>query len=139
MPSHFIAHMPMVAYASIAKSNPNHGGDFKLLRRWCHRVPFQMDLLAEEYHPSESHRPLWSEILSEIERGAITTLVVPSLFHVAGDDFISLSKVLTFLKIHGVTLKSLTEVIDSRRDSRNEIILRLVDDTRKQSENRGDQ
>jgi len=90
-----------------------------------------MEILAEEIHPSEHHRPLWMEILEQIERGTLTTLIVPSLFHIAGDDFISLAKFLTFLKAHGVTLKSLAEVIDSRRDSKHEIILRLVQDTQK--------
>lgn len=130
---------PIVAYASMVTSNPNHKCDLKLLRRWCSRVPGQMDILAEEIHPTDDHRPLWSEILALIERGAITTLVVPSLFHVAGDDFVALSKFLVFLKARGVTLKSLTEVIDSRRASQHEIILKLVEDYGNTSPIRGAQ
>lgn len=82
---------------------------------------------------------MWSEILNQIERKEVSTLVVPSLFHVAGDDLIGLSKFLIFLKAHGVTLKSLTEVIDSRRVFHHEIILRLVHDTEKVGAVRGAQ
>jgi hypothetical protein len=62
---------------------------------------------------------------------------VPSLFHIAGDDFIALSKFLTFLKVHHVTLKSIVEVIDSRRDSATEVVLRLIKDTRNSNSVRG--
>jgi len=121
----------VVAYASIANSDIDNDHDLKLLKAWCKKVPIEIETLAEEIHPSEPSRPLWSEVLQKIERRAITTLVVPSLFHIAGDDFITLSKFLIFLKAHGVALKSLAEVIDSRRVSQNDIVLRLVLNTRK--------
>jgi Resolvase, N terminal domain len=129
--SRFFSPTPVVAYASIAASNLDNDNDLNLLRRWCARVPIEMEILAEEIHPSEHHRPLWMEILEHIERGNIATLVVPSLYHIAGGDYIALSKFLVFLKAHDVTLKSLTEVIDSRRESKNEIIFRLIQDTKK--------
>lgn len=122
---------PVVAYASMAVPSVSEESDFDFLRRWVAKTPFEIEILAEEFHPSEHQRPLWSEIMSGIEAGAITTLIVPSLFHIAGTDFIALANFLTFLKVHRVTLKSIVDVIDSRRDSKTEIILRLTQDTGK--------
>ena len=116
----------LVAYASMAVSNSTQESDFEFLQSWCRRIPIEMDLLAEDVHPTAVVRPFWNEILKGIESGSITTLIVPSLFHIAGEDFISLSKFLVFLKAHRVALKSLIEVIDSRRDSNNDIVLRLI-------------
>jgi DNA invertase Pin-like site-specific DNA recombinase len=124
---HFLNYTPVVAYASLDHSNLNKDLDLDLLRKWSLRTPFKLDVVAEEVDPTSEHRPLWSEILEEIERGGIHTLVVPSLFHVAGYDLIALSKTLTFLKMHHVTLKSLSEVIDSRRSPRHDIIVALRD------------
>jgi len=129
----------MLAYASIAASNPNHESDLDLLRRWCCRIPVETEILAEEVHPSEHHRPLWNQVLAQIEQGTLTMLIVPSLFHIAGEDYIALSKALIFLRAHGVTIKSISEIIDSRRDSNHEIIMRLVQDTGKVDAVRGAQ
>ncbi len=137
MPSRSDSFSPVVAYASIANSNLNRDCDLDLLRRWCARVPIEIEILAEEIHPCDSHRPLWNIVLDQIEREAITTLVVPSLFHITGDDYIALSKFLIFLKAHGVTLKSLAEVVDSRRNSNHEIILRMIQDSQKVATVRG--
>lgn len=130
MPNRPYSISPIVAYASLAVPSSDQTRDLELLRRWCSRFLVEIEVLAEEIPPSAEHRPLWFEILEQIARGNITTLIVPSLFHIAGADFIALSKVLTLLKAHGVTLKSLGEVIDSRRNSNHEIVLRLVENTR---------
>ena len=134
MPSIFSS--PIVAYTC---SSPSLNSDLDFLRSWCDKIPIEIDIFTEEAHPSDPNRPVWSDLLTEIERGNITTLVVPSLFHISGDDYISLSKFLVFLKKHGGTLKSLTEVIDSRRESRNDIILRLIHDTKKVNDSRSAQ
>jgi hypothetical protein len=135
--SRFLANSPVVAYASMVLSTHGEESDFEFLRRWCSKVPTDIEILADEFHPSVLERPFWNDLLNEIEREAITTLIVPSLFHIAGDDFIALSKFLTFLKVHHVTLKSIVELIDSRRDSQTEIILRLIQDTQKSNSVRG--
>lgn len=122
---------PVVAYASMAVPSVSEESDFDFLRRWVAKIPFEIEILAEEIHPTETQRPLWNEIMAGIESGAITTLIVPSLFHIAGTDFIALANFLTFLKVHRVTLRSIVDIIDSRRDSKTEIILRLMQDTGK--------
>lgn len=118
----------IIGYASLAAS----GGqtDLDLLRQWCMKVPTETEILAEEIHPNEKQRPMWLEILNQIKLGTVTTLVVPSLFHIAGDDVVSLFKVLTFLKTHDVTLKSLAELIDSRRDSKNDVIVKFFESSK---------
>ncbi len=133
----FMASSPVVAYASLVISTQGAESDFEFLRRWCSKVPVELEILADDVHPSAPDRQFWKDLLNEIERGAITTLIVPSLFHIAGDDFIALSKFLTFLKMHRVTLKSIVELVDSRRDSRTEIVLQLINDTRKANAARG--
>lgn len=79
--SRLLSPTPVVAYASISESNLNNDSDLSLLRNWCLRHPIGLEILAEEIHPGEMHRPLWMQIMDEIEAGAITTLIVPSLFH----------------------------------------------------------
>lgn len=122
---------PVVAYASMAVPSVSEESDFEFLRRWVAKIPFEIEILAEEIHPTESHRPLWSEIMAGIESGAIKTLIVPSVFHIAGTDYIRLANFLTFLKVHRVTLKSIVDVVDSRRESKTDIILRLMQNTEK--------
>lgn len=133
----FIARCPIVAYASMVISTKSGESDFEFLRRWCAKLPIDLEILADDVHPSAKERPFWMDLMNEIERGAISTLVVPSLFHIAGDDYIALSRLLTFLKTHRVTLKSLVEVIDSGRDSKTDIIMRSVQETRKSDNLRG--
>lgn len=132
---HFRFNSPVVGYSSLAVRDSG----YSKLQRYFKKIPIQTDIVAEEVHPSQDYRPVWREVLELVERQAITALVVPSLFHVAGADVIGLVKVLNFLKAKGVRLKSLTEVIDSSRVSQREIVLRLVRDTQLVASVRGAQ
>lgn len=127
MQNAFLTCTPLVAYTSTADARAQ--SDSNLLKLWVSKIPMEIDILAEEIDPSAKERPLWSALLMEIERGRIKTLVVPSLFHIAGADVVTLAKVLTFLKANRVTLKTLTELIDSRRDSKSDILLKFIEST----------
>lgn len=114
----FCSHSPITGYASMAL---NDSGLTKL-QRYFQKIPFEVDIVGEEILPGEMSRPVWSEVLEMIEREAITTLVVPSLLHVAGDDFNSLANFLKFLRLKGARLKSLAEWTDSSRIQDREIM-----------------
>jgi DNA invertase Pin-like site-specific DNA recombinase len=114
-------HSPVVGYASLALGQSG----FDSLYEFCQEMPFPTDLLAEDSSPSATHRPMWNEVLDLIEQKAVTTLVVPSLLHIAEGDARVLSIFLHLLRKYGVTLKSLEERIDSRRDSKAEILAHL--------------
>lgn len=118
---------PLVAYTSAAGACAQ--SDANLLKLWVSKIPMEIDIFAEEIDPLAKERPLWSALLMEVERGRIKTLVVPSLFHIAGADVVVLAKVLTFLKANRVTLKTLTELVDSRRDSKSDILLKFIEST----------
>lgn len=120
--SRFCSYSPIVGYASLALRD---SGLFKL-QSYFQKIPFETDIAAEDLHPRQDYRPLWSEVLELIERQAITTLVVPSLFHIAGDDFNLLRDVLKLMRIQGVRLKSLSEWVDNSRQPDNEILAGFI-------------
>jgi hypothetical protein len=88
-------------------------------------------VLIEAVHPSEIDRPVWATIKRQIEAGEVTTLVVPSLYHIAGNDFVGLSKILDFLKQHKVALKALKDVVDTRGISGPALIAKFYQDNEK--------
>jgi DNA invertase Pin-like site-specific DNA recombinase len=81
-----------------------------------------MEILTEEIHPRERGSKVWSEVLCQIESGQIKTLVVPRLSHIIGNDFIGLSKFLSYLRSKGAKLRSIQEFIDSDRESHQDIV-----------------
>jgi len=72
-----------------------------------------MEILAEEYHPSERRRPFFNQLRRIISKGESKVLVVPSLFHIAAGERERLLKFLNFLEFYDVRLMSLAEGIDS--------------------------
>jgi DNA invertase Pin-like site-specific DNA recombinase len=126
---------PIVGYASLATAHS--ADDLELLNSWCRQLSGESEILAEEILPSSLKRPLWQKIMTQIELGTVKTVIVPSLFHLAGGNVIALSHLLSFFDVHGVILKSLAEVIDSRKISKNDIVLQLIEDLDCKSENRG--
>jgi DNA invertase Pin-like site-specific DNA recombinase len=119
--SKFCSHV--IGYASLSKSPRTGLRDFQWLRNYTMKIPALVELLAEEVHPSSLNRPMWNEVLTSIEGGHVKLLIVPSLFHIAACDIGAMSDVLAFLTMHGVHLKSLKEGIDSRRQTRSEIMM----------------
>jgi DNA invertase Pin-like site-specific DNA recombinase len=126
---------PTVGYASLATARSADALD--LLNSWCRQLSGESEILAEEILPTELNRPLWNKIMIQIELGTVKTVIVPSLFHLAGGNMIALSHLLSFFDVHGVNLKSLAEVIDSRRISKNDIVLQLIEDLDSNRNNRG--
>jgi len=114
---------PIVAYVSLGLENDK----FTLgsVQDYCRETMVESEIFAEEILPDEKDRPLWQKVLDLIEREEVSMLVVPNLTHIAGNDSKSLSTFLTFLKIKGVRLKSLSEGIDSQPNSRAEILSKL--------------
>ncbi len=131
--SRFCSNSPVMGYASLALRD---SGLF-MLQRYFQKIPFETDIAAEDLHPSQDYRPLWNEVLELIERRAITTLVVPSLFHIAADDFNLSRDVLKLMRTKGVRLKSLEEWIDSSKMPDDEIVFKLVCDTVRMNAIRG--
>lgn len=111
-----------VAYAFISPTDPRNSSDLELLRHWCKGSNHNMEILTEEIHPRERGSKVWSEVLCQIESGQIKTLVVPRLSHIIGNDFIGLSKFLSYLRSKGAKLRSIQEFIDSDRESHQDIV-----------------
>jgi DNA invertase Pin-like site-specific DNA recombinase len=121
---------PVVAYASFdVRSNSVGDSDFEYLQRFCLKHPFPIELLAESAS-QDGKRIFWNQILDEIERGGVTTLIVPSLQHIAGDNELGLLRLLTFLKEHRVKLRSLKENVNSHKLSRRDILSRFQSSTK---------
>jgi DNA invertase Pin-like site-specific DNA recombinase len=100
--------LPVIAYTSLS---PNENGSEALdsLHDFCRDNACGVDIFAEEISPDEMNRPLWQKILNLIDQQKISRLVVPSLFHVAGNKKETLSSVLDLLKAKGVTLQVLSD------------------------------
>lgn len=111
-----------VAYAFVSPSDPRSRSDLDLLRHWCAGCRDFVEILTEEVHPRERGSKIWSEVLCRIESGGIKTLIVPSLFHIVGNDFIALSKFLTYLKTKGARIRSIREFIESDRYPHQDIV-----------------
>ena len=103
----------VLGYASLSPRGPLSFLDCKVIRDFSMNVTTEMEILAEEYHPSERRRPCFNEIRKIISQGAAKVLVVPSLFHICAGEGERLSKFLDFLEFHDVRLMSLYENIDS--------------------------
>jgi DNA invertase Pin-like site-specific DNA recombinase len=109
---------PVMGYASLALKDSG----LSKLNKYFQKIPFETEIVGEDIYPTAECRPVWNEVLELIERQALTTLVIPSLLHVAGDDFTSLANFLSLLRLKGVRLKSLAEGVDSSRLPGNEIL-----------------
>jgi hypothetical protein len=120
--SRFCFFTQTVGYASLAL---NDSGLIRL-QKYFQNIPFETEIAAEGVHPKEECRPIWSQILESIERHAITTLVVPSLEHLADDDYAALADVLKLLRLKGVRLRSLAERVDNSRQTSNQILAVFV-------------
>jgi len=116
---HF-SYSPVLGYASLALADQG----LERLQKYLRKIPFETDTIAEGVCPCEEVRPVFNEVLALIERRAITTLVVPSLRHLTGNDLEALAKVLRLFRLRGVRLKSLAEWVDSSRLSDREIMIR---------------
>jgi DNA invertase Pin-like site-specific DNA recombinase len=120
--SRFCFFTQTVGYASLAL---NDSGLVRL-QKYFQKVPFETEIAAEGVHPNWVCRPIWSQILELIGHKAITTLVVPSLEHIAGEDYTALADVLKLLRLKGVRLRSLAEWIDNSRQSDSQILAGFV-------------
>jgi hypothetical protein len=99
----------IIAYASLAVD----GFDFESFRKYCNFIPAEVRIVAEDVHPNAGSRPLWQNIINSILKDDVYVLIVPSLFHIQGND--SWLEPLIF-KNHNVDqlrLISLAEGIDS--------------------------
>jgi len=123
--THYFYGFPIVAYVSLGIESDK--SVLSSIQDYCHETKVETEIFAEKALPHKKDRPLWQKVLELIEREEVSMLVVPKLTHIAGNNSKSLSAFLTFLKIKGVRLKSLTERVDSQRDSRAEILLKLKD------------
>jgi DNA invertase Pin-like site-specific DNA recombinase len=98
----------IIAYASLFSTEANTSA-LESLNEFCRSTPLEVDIFAEEIFPDEQNRPLWQKILNLIDERKISVLVIPNLFHIAGNDAKALSSALDLLKAKGVTLQVLSD------------------------------
>jgi hypothetical protein len=120
-----------VCYCYLDPSDPSNGRDLSLLQAWCKCTQAASTVLIEAVHPIETARPVWASVKRQIEAGEVAALVVPSLYHIAGNDFVGLSKILDYLKQHKVALKALKDVVDTRGVSGPALIAKFYQDNEK--------
>jgi hypothetical protein len=102
----------VIAYASLSVE----GFDLEPFRKHCLDIPSEVDLYAEEVHPNAEIRPLWDNIFTLILDQQIHTLIVPSLYHIVGEDTWIEPTLLRDLNTWGIRLISLMEGFDSFAD-----------------------
>lgn len=103
----------VLGYASLSPNGSLSFVDCRVLQDFSENVTTEMEILAEEFHPSERRRPCFNELRKLIAQGAAKVVVVPSLFHIAAGERARLLKFLNFLEINNVRLMSLKEGVDS--------------------------
>ena len=113
----------VLGYASLSPNGSLSFLDCELLREFSVNVTAGMEILAEEYHPSERRRPCFNELRRIIAKGESKVLVVPSLFHIAAGERERLVKFLNFLEFYDVRLLSLSEGVDSHLLNQESILL----------------
>jgi hypothetical protein len=102
----------VVAYASLSVE----GFDLAPFRKHCLDIPSEVDLYAEEIHPNALERPMWEKVFELIQTQGIHTLIVPSLYHIVGEDTWLEAPLLRDFNTQGVRLISLMEGFDSSID-----------------------
>ncbi len=113
----------VLGYASLSSNGSLSYSDCNALRNFSMNVTNEMEILAEEYHPSERRRPCFNELRRIIAQGASKVLVVPNLFHIAAGERERLLKFLNFLEFYDVRLLSLSEGVDSHLIDKESILL----------------
>ncbi len=112
----------VVAYASLSAEARRSGSDLECLSRFTMKIPGEVDIMAEDVHPSERLRPLWNVILDLIEHRLVRTVIVSSLYDIAGNNVHRLSHFLCLAGVHHVRVWMVKEGLDSFRDTKCEIL-----------------
>ena len=97
-----------IAYVSLAVNPKGH--DLERTRQYCMKLPFQVDLFAEEIHPNSKDRPLFQEVLDRIEEEDVSMLILPNRYHLNGDKPDQMAYLTRFLDLCGVELVFTDEV-----------------------------
>lgn len=95
-----------VAYASMVISIDA----LSSLTDYCVFLDQEVDIYAEEAHPEDFKRPMFQMVLDKIQKNEVKTLIVPSLYHLAGDDTALLNKILNLTKRNHVELITLSNL-----------------------------
>lgn len=80
------------------------------LTDYCAFLDLDVDIYAEEAHPEDFKRPMFQMVLDKIQKNEVKTLIVPSLYHLAGDDTALLNKILYLIKRNHVELITLSNL-----------------------------
>ena len=75
----------VIAYASLSKKLKNSKNTYKKLIQHCKNLDEPCDIYAEEADPNSSTRNLWDHVIQRIKSGEVKVLIVPNVFHIAGN------------------------------------------------------
>ena len=102
----------IIAYASLSVE----GFDLEAFRKHCLDIPSEVNIYTEEVHPNSMDRPIWERIFELIQTQEIHTLIIPTLYHVVGDNVWLEVFLFNELQRQKVRLISLLEGFDSYVD-----------------------
>lgn len=96
-----------IAYVSLSvrKTSPF----LESVREYCLTLPYEVDIFAENYHPSESTRPLLDKIVCLIKNDEVSELILPNIYHITAGDLKKENQFLELLKKHTVKLTILDQ------------------------------
>ena len=114
---------PRVRIVGYCVLNPNLGNGEALdkLRSYCQEIGGESEVFAEEVDPAPSPGPLWLQVLSLIQNQECGEVAVPDLHHVASGNQLQMVRFFTLLKKTGVRFRTMDGVIDTSRQSIDEI------------------